>query len=255
MCILDGIVFKYNKYGSIAYKNRVDSTKTMIMLGGLGDNILSLPYIESLDRYCSSKGFSLIIPQLRSMPDFNIRSVKSDIEDISDLLSTVNGDFVLIGHSTGCNDILLFLKRKIPDNLKCVVLQGPVSDTESISREHANSVLSKIVSSDPKKKYIETEDGNIWLKDRFVSLYSVRGMEDFFSSYLDDSEFRRWRSKIPILSVLSGKDEYCKVDMRDKFKEMGEVCFIPDGNHNLNDDCSIGTFISAVDSFISKQFG
>lgn len=254
MCVLDGIIFKYNKSGSIAYKNRVNSRKTLILVGGLGDNILSLPYIELLEGYCSKKEFSFVIPQLRSMPNFTVSPIESDIEDISDLLSNIDGEIVLLGHSTGCNDILAFLEKTIPNNVKCVILQGPVSDTESISREEAENIISMIECSNPETRYIEIKDGIIWLKDRFISLYSIKGKEDFFSSYLDDSMFERWKSQIPILSVLSGKDEYCQVDMVDKFKKMGEVCFIPDGNHSLSDKSTMEVFVSAIDSFILKYF-
>ena len=54
-----------------------------------------------------------------------------DIEDIKNPINKLNGTFVLIDHSTRCQDILLDVKDNNNDNLKGIIPQGPVIDIEA----------------------------------------------------------------------------------------------------------------------------
>ncbi|ELA42800.1 uncharacterized protein VICG_00115 [Vittaforma corneae ATCC 50505] len=252
MAQLEGKIFQYNNKESLAFKNGVESDNTVVLIGGLGDNVLSLPYCTLLNEFCKNNRLSLIIPQLRSMPKYKTTSVDFDVEDIRDVVAGTNGHVALIGHSTGCNDILLFLNEYRPENVKCVILQGPVSDTESISRGKVDAVLETIEKSDGSQKYVELSDNSIWLKERYISLYSINGKEDLFSSYLSDELFSRWRGTVPILSILSGKDEYCENPPIRKFELMGDVQVIGDGDHSLSSEKCQAEFINIVYQFLTK---
>lgn len=250
MIQLEGAIYAYNSNGCIAFKNTIESENTVVLVGGLGDNILTLPYMKSLNDYCIRKGISLIIPQLRSMPLYYLAPIESDTGDLRDLVSTLSGSIALIGHSTGCNDILLFLDEYRPKNIKCAVLQGPVSDTESVSRTDINAVLERIQKGN--EKYVELENHSIWLKERFISLFSIRGKEDLFSSYLDDSAFAKWKTSTQILSVLSGQDEYCRNPPTEKFKMMGDVYLINSADHCLTSIQTQNEFLDSLDEFFLK---
>lgn len=253
MAQLEGKIFQCSKKGLLVFKNGVESDSVLVLIGGLDSNLLSLPYCALLNEFCKNNGLSLVIPQLRSMPSYKTTSISSDIEDIRDVVAGISGSVVLVGHSTGCNDILLFLGEHRADNVKCAVLQGPVSDTESVPRDKAEAVLEAIRSSDSKQRYIELSDNSLWLKERYISLYSRNGKEDLFSSYLDDDSFSKWRGVIPILSVLSGKDEYCKNPIVEKFKLMGDVHVIEDGDHSLTSEKCQAEFVAALHQFLAKS--
>lgn len=247
---LEGSIFSFRR-GCIAYKNNIESDRSLILIGGLGDNILSLPYVFLLNKYCEEKRIRLVIPQLRSMPNFEINRIENDVEDLDLLINSIDGRIALLGHSTGCNDILLYLKKGFPERIHCAILQGPVSDPESMEREEIEEILKRIDESDSKYKFFEI-DGRSWLKERFVSLYSIRGKEDLFSSYLEDSHFSYWKNKLPILSILSGNDEYCHKQIPDKFKHAGDVHIIEDADHSISSEKSQDEFLKVVNQFLEK---
>ncbi|KAM0681668.1 hypothetical protein GINT2_000182 [Glugoides intestinalis] len=249
MTELDGILFEYNR-NSIAFKSKIESEKAIILIPGLGDNILSLPYVTLLYKYCKTKKVKLVIPQLRSMPNFTITPIEHDLEDLAAIIKTIKGEIILLGHSTGCNDILLFIRQNKLENIKGIVLQGPVSDIEAESQLKIEYGLNQIKKS-ADSKYIEFND-EIWLKERFISLYTVNEKEDLFSSYLDDKSFSQWKGKVPILSILSEKDEYCLRQIPEKFELAGMVCMIPGADHSISSKTYQECFLDAINTFFNE---
>lgn len=246
---MKGSISTYNSKGSLVFKNEIESSKTIVFLDGLDGNILSNAYISKLNEFCISKNISLVIPQLRSMPNYRIAPIDFDIEDIKSVLRTVKGEIVLMGHSTGCNDILLYLESHSNLAIKGVILQAPVSDTESSDEQAVKVKLKLIEDSNPNELYIELPQIGLWRKERYISLYKKYGKEDVFSSYLDDSMFSKWIKKIKILAVLSGSDEYAKKDMKNKFSLMGKVCEIEDADHSISNKELQNILIEEIDKF------
>lgn len=185
------------------------------------------------------------------MPNFTITPIEYDVEDIAAIIKMVKGEVVLLGHSTGCNDILLFISQNKLQRVKGVVLQGPVSDIEAAFQPKIESSLNQIEESKASAKYIEI-DNEIWLKERFTSLYSVNGKEDMFSSYLDDEAFSQWKSKIPILSILCEKDEYCTKQIPEKFQLAGTVCMLRDADHCISSKECQRDFLIAINTFLDE---
>lgn len=248
-----GEIYEYNNEGSIAFKNDIEHAEcTVVLIGGLGDNILTLPYLAELNEFLKSRQISLVIPQLRSMPLFTITPIESDIDDISDVVENIESPVVLIGHSTGCNDILLYIERSMHYNVIGVVLQAPVSDTEAMPRLIAEHNLELIKASDPRCNYIELQDETLWLKERYVSLYSIGGEEDLFSTYLEEEAYAKWKDRVPIMSVLSDEDEFCKNPPIEKFRLMGSVHVINNANHNLTGKNAQNQFLALLDVFFHK---
>jgi pimeloyl-ACP methyl ester carboxylesterase len=252
--VFEGYVEEYDQNGSIFIKTKLSSDKNIVFINGLGGNALFFDCKAALYNFCIKENYNLIIPQLRSYPNFQIISIQDDIDDIKNLVDQIDGKIILIGHSTGCNDILLYLKEHKAGNIKGVILQAPVSDTESADRDQVKIALDMIEKSDPKLKYIELPKNGLYLKERYRSLYEVNGREDLFSSYLPDSKFADWKNKMKILSVLSGKDEFSVTDMSEKFKLMGKVLLIKEGNHSLSSDKCQLEFISCLDTFVKSCF-
>lgn len=244
----DGILFVYNTHGSFAYKSKIQSKNFVIFIDGMGGSILSIPYFNILKAYCDENNIVLVYPQLRSHPNYTIFDIETDIEDINDLVNMIDGDIVFIGHSTGCQDCLLYMEAHKSNKVKGVILQGPVSDIESNKDPNIKMHIKKAQSSE--KYYVY---GNqIWLKDRFLSCYESKKREDLFSSYLYDCDFLKWRQFGPILSVLSLKDEFCESNLSDKFKLMGKVVTLKNANHSISSEKDAREFIEAVNSFLKS---
>ena len=247
---MKGSIFVYDDNNSIAFKNEIISSKTIVFLDGLGGNILSNAYIQKLNEFCISQGITLVIPQLRSMPNFNIVPIEWDIEDINNVLNLIIGDVVLMGHSTGCNDILLYLKKFNSSKIKGVILQAPVSDPESVNYDIVTRNMKLIEDSCPENLYIELPNQGLWRKERYISLYLKNGKEDVFSSYLDDELFSMWSKKMKILSILSGSDEFSKFDLTQKFLLMGKVKVIEKADHSVSSDILQNELIETIDNFL-----
>lgn len=87
-----------------------------ILIGGLSDGLIPTPYTSDLERECHSLGWSLVQPILSSSYlGFGNGDLGRDTEEISALLNYLvchhNADqFAFVGHSTGCQNSVHFLK-------------------------------------------------------------------------------------------------------------------------------------------------
>lgn len=237
---LDGTVFSYN--GTFALRHGASRSRCVVLVGGLGDGLLSLGYTSALARFCADNDMSLVIPQLRSHPAYEKVAIDSDVDDIESVVGGCEGDVVLIGHSTGCQDILLFLDRH-PARVRGAILQGPVSDVEACaSFRNSPAEHQKIMDRARDAGRLFLHGGKLWLAERFLSLFEQHGREDLFSSYLGDEAFARWKRPVPILSILSEHDESyppsadgeCHAErMARKFSLMGSTAVIRGASHGL----------------------
>lgn len=243
---IDGILFKYNSYGSIAYKSKVKSHNYIIFLDGMCGNIFSSLYFPNLKEYCDSNNMVLVYPQLRSHPNYKIVSIQCDIEDIDSLVNKIEGNIVLIGHSTGCQDCLLYIEASRNPKIKGIILQAPVSDIEANTD---SSLKESVLKAKKSGLYFEYKQ-DIWLTERFISVYDENNKEDLFSSYLSDNEFLKWKNYCPILSVLSLQDEFCEKNLTKKFEQMGKVEILENGDHSLTSNQARREFIEKIDQFL-----
>lgn len=130
--------------------------RAVVWLGGLTDGLLGCSYLPPLGTTLSAQGIALVQCQLgSSYRQFGFSSLRNDAEDIVQLLETLKPNFekvVLMGHSTGCQDIAFLIKMlvnrhaatsgssssvaggecpTIQDlNIAGAILQAPVSDRE-----------------------------------------------------------------------------------------------------------------------------
>ncbi|KAI5954340.1 hypothetical protein KGF54_002115 [Candida jiufengensis] len=197
-----------------------------------------------------------------------------------------------MGHSTGCQNSIHYLtKHLLSDNSKLtensnidgIILQASVSDQEAISstldptkyesliQEVQNEYIAKGKSNDIlPEKFRKTNWGVPITAYRFNSLFSKRGDDDFFSSYLTDEELGESFGKIskPLLLVYSGSDQFVpasidKKELVSRFQKATPIelwskysKIIDGGSHNLGDDSEndqvIDELINAVTSFIEN---
>lgn len=109
------------------------------------DGMIPVPYTKKLEDMLFLNDWSLVQPILSSSYlGFGNGSLERDTEEIHQLLQYLsenrNGDsFALVGHSTGCQNAIHFMKNCKDENLKqkvkLIALQAPVSDREGAMKE------------------------------------------------------------------------------------------------------------------------
>jgi hypothetical protein len=179
------------------------SSRCLILLGGLTDGLLSLPYVERLSSQLEllSNPYSLIQPLLRSSNlQYGWHTIDHDIQDLNKLIDYLIKNrnhlesIILMGHSTGCQDIIHYLRQeKIDPKIIQVILQGPVSDRQ---------YLSRLSSTKDQLNYCYQNQTNLneWLPrylhdppltiQRCLSFNEINSIEDLFSSDLNDQQFQ-----------------------------------------------------------------
>jgi len=230
---LSGVLFKYSQWPAlvafespinnipdpvVSSENELLSPNKCILIGGLSDGLIPVPYTEILQTECALSNWSLIQPILSSSYlGFGSGSLDRDTNEITSLLSYLkehrNGEhFAIIGHSTGCQNIIHFLKhcedKELSKLVKVVALQAPVSDREGPMADDKETYEKNIkIAKDMKKSGKENEmmPRNVFwapiTASRFLALQDCNGNNDFFSSDFTDEEL------IDKLSHISNKND------------------------------------------------
>jgi len=261
----------------------------------LSDGLLPTPYTPLLEETCHALGWSLVQPILSSSYlGFGNGDLTRDTEEIDALLQYLThhraGEiYSLIGHSTGCQNSIHFLKHGSSDmiaRVKFVALQAPVSDredamTRTTSSANSNSYAENI---DIAEEMVANEAGDemmprrsFWAPitaSRFLDLQGRGGADDLFSSDFSDRELaerlkhvgKLEANGLRLLAAYSGKDEYVPkhVDTRalvGRFclamnekcgeREVATPLFLAGANHNLSKgEGDAETFVDKVGEFL-----
>lgn len=202
-----------------------DGSVAVVVLGGLTDGLLSLPYVEALSRSAVT-----VQPVLSSAYlGFGLGTIERDAHELCLLLQAPQmacyARVVLLGHSTGCQVILrtlcgAFWQSLPPDargRVRAAVLQGPVSDREAFLPDMdalSDWAFSAGLADDAACPNLRL-CGAAMTAGRTRSLLHRLGSEDYFSADLSaaDLEIQLGAAcagpAVPKIHVLlSGKDEY-----------------------------------------------
>jgi pimeloyl-ACP methyl ester carboxylesterase len=133
-------------YGSESLGPTQDKPNTLLFISGLFDDFASVPYVARLANRLTSQSantWSIMEIQLTSFGvGFGTGDLNRDVEEIAKGVEWLrlrqqktSSKVVLMGHSTGCQDVLHYLyhgtrKRPVIDG---AILQGPVSDRETLN--------------------------------------------------------------------------------------------------------------------------
>ncbi|KAL7713725.1 Hydrolase [Entamoeba marina] len=251
----------------------------IILLSGLTDTLFSVEYFQQVAKELQHK-YYVCSPSLRSSGSgFGYLTIWDDIEDIDKVLQHITTTYkstniVIVGHSTGCQDIMILLQlqlhKKYP--IKKCVLQAPVSDRDAVENDsEIKKVIEEIenkyqqpikdlVHNKTKTELISTkylyDDKYFVSEDRFLSLIAPGGDEDWFSYDIMDYSTKFKCIDIPCLFVFCLNDEYVPLTTK-LYKELIER--IDKSNefirtHTYEDDHSLTksslSFIQLLQEFI-----
>jgi len=145
-----GNLFQYKTFPSLVAFESSPPNQTnpsphkCILIGGLSDGLIPTPYTKQLETACHELGWSLVQPMISSSGlGFGNGSLKRDTEELSDLMAylvhhSFAETFAFVGHSTGCQNSVHFMKyagKDMMEKVKVIALQAPVSDREGAMAE------------------------------------------------------------------------------------------------------------------------
>ncbi|KAF2817734.1 DUF1749-domain-containing protein [Mytilinidion resinicola] len=273
-------------------------THTLLWIGGLGDGLLTVPYPTTLSHSLPpswSLAEVLISSSYRGWATSSLardaRELASCVAYFRALRPAPGSKIVLMGHSTGCQDIMAYLSAsgsKSRPKLDGAILQAGISDREALVSALPPDVYAESVKV--AQEWVEQGKGADVLPlsvttrvfgsavsaDRWLSLTSPdkRGADDYFSSDLEDAQLEETfgkigESKTPLLFLLGGSDEHMppEVDkgallerwarvVRDGGgvvdKEAGGV--VEGASHNLDGDPEkvVGDLVGRVGAFLGR---
>lgn len=173
---------------------------TLIFIGGLGDGLNTVEYVADIAAALQSTEWSIFNPILSSSySGWGTGSLGRDVDEIAQCVTYVSeykpgGKVVLMGHSTGSQDVLHYLSCENPQprdpvpaqSVPCnnslpagmlrpkidgAIMQAPVSDREAIlwvaesgterdSPRTMNQVYQNAVAEAKRKMYEDQDSGN-----------------------------------------------------------------------------------------------
>ena len=267
----------------------------IVFIPGLTDGLLGCQYVESLSQMAMKEQYMFVQPTLSSSwTGYGTSNLTQDVLELDDLLSstarmrqmTELRTVVLIGHSTGCQDIVHYMKHgKYKHHICSIVLQAPVSDREAslLEAQENRSEKALMASIDIATQAVRGGNGSTVLMarntpgtygvpmtaERYHSLNTRMSPEDVFSSDLTEEELQIQLGHIQLLPnvytccVLSGNDEYVSQTLLKDYASFGQALLramggggtshvIENGGHGLRESICYNQFVNIVRSIVQK---
>lgn len=280
-----GVLHKYASRRVAFEFNSTPSKKVVVFIGGLGDGLLTVPYVPKLAQELGSLGWSVIQIQFTSsFKGWGLTSLDQDVSEIKELVdylkSTEGGSrerIVLFGHSTGSQDTMHYL-LKFGDTIDAGVLQASVSDREffgqAVDREtwdRLNSKAKELVDKGQKDEILPLEYAKVMSETpvtayRWCSLALQGGDDDYFSSDIPDETLKTTfgRVKKPFLVAYSEQDQIVpayvdKKKLLDRWQACSNTDFwsknsglVNGANHQIEQVQSQDQLLSMVREFLTE---
>lgn len=271
-----GVMFKYGPNPiQVAFKTG-DHKQQVIFIGGLTDGFLATEYLEPLAIALDKEKWSLVQFLLSSSyTGYGISSLKQDAMELDQLISyLINKEdsegVVLLGHSTGCQDIVYYMRTNAPCSraVRAAIFQAPVSDREyraTLPETAAMIDLASEMLGDGRVSELMPRDANPdapITASRYHSLCAYNGDDDMFSSDLSDDQLKMrlgHMSNTPCQVIFSMADEYVP-DYVDKKALVDRLCRamgdaekveIQHGNHSLSN--RVEEAVQAIIDFVKRD--
>ncbi|ORZ24517.1 hypothetical protein BCR42DRAFT_342853 [Absidia repens] len=251
-----------------------DSDKAFIFLEGLGDGYNGVPYLGVLNDAVTKLGYSLYQIQTTSFyKGYGASSLANDAKELDYLIGYLKEHrnkkhFVVMGHSTGCQDSYWHNKNgQYRKDVSAYILQAPASDREWYADDFPGWPEHLKLAT----RMREEGRGSEWMPrsiseipvtaDRFFSLYSHGGDDDVFSTDLTDEELDHLYKDVnqPMLAMHGEIDEYYRspVDQMVILKRLQKACpafkkiaVIPGATHKVVSPQAQTVLVELVSSFL-----
>jgi pimeloyl-ACP methyl ester carboxylesterase len=214
------------------------ATNTLLWIGGLGDGLLTVPYPANIAAALPPPWSLAEVLLSSSYRGWGTSSLARDAAQLAACVSYFrtlrpHGRIVVMGHSTGCQDIMAYLTGGDAHSrppIDGAILQGGVSDREAwaflLDSDADKAACQRVVDTatamvaSGREREIVPREGNILQKElgapmsayRTVSLLARGGDDDFFSTDLDDDVLARTFGAIPastpVCFLLGSLDPY-----------------------------------------------
>ncbi|SCU95595.1 LAME_0F12706g1_1 [Lachancea meyersii CBS 8951] len=224
-----GILHTY-KEGKVAFELAPTSlSKVVVLIGGLGDGLLTLSYIHKVAKELEPLGWSLLqIQMTSSFKGWGLSSLNNDIEEIKALVEYLRAPaggsrdkIVLFGHSTGSQDTMHYLLH-YGESVDGGIMQGSASDREGFAQfvdkaqwDQLNVRAKELVETGKQNDILPTEYSKVMSNTpitvyRWCSLALPGGDDDYFSSDLSEEQLKSTFGKIrrPFLMAYSEFDQF-----------------------------------------------
>jgi hypothetical protein len=211
---------------------------TLLWIGGLGDGLLTVSYPRAIAAALPPDWTLAEVVIRSSYNGWGTGSLARDARELDtcvkyfrELKPGKEGKVVLMGHSTGCQDIMEYLvgpqaRNRLP--IDGAILQGGVSDREALDDVEDIEEEELAMALKRAKDMIDQGDSDeiVPLRENVVarefeapmtayrtySLLAKGGDDDYFSSDLTDEHFSNSFGKIPastpLCFLLGEKDPY-----------------------------------------------
>ncbi|EER44988.1 dolichol-phosphate mannosyltransferase [Histoplasma capsulatum H143] len=212
---------------------------SLLFVGGLGDGYSTVPYLNDITTALEAEKWSVFSVELTSSyKGWGLSNLDSDVDEIGKCVEYVKGyksaseqepgKIVIMGHSTGSQDVLHYLYSQNPGPeattprppVDGAIMQAPVSDREAIlnivksgndqdTPAELTQIYNNLISMAKSEKTLGGKDvilpiwmvGKVYIPDtavsatRFLSLASpdspeAPGEDDLFSSDLTDARLQ-----------------------------------------------------------------
>ena len=234
-------VYKRNPNTLVAFTSGPERPTggTVVFVPGLTDGPMSLKYLPALaDALANANpSWRLVQPVLSSSYlGFGVSDLATDVLELDALLDSIppdDGPIALIGHSTGCQDTVAYLRDGAhADRVVAAVLQAPVSDRQAMALEcgpeavaAAAAEAQALVAAGSRERLMPRDTPGVFntpiTAARYASLAGRNTPDDMFSSDLTDEELRDRLGRLRgasrrrrILVVFSGQDEYVPEEVK-----------------------------------------
>ncbi|KAL3240016.1 uncharacterized protein RNJ42_05059 [Nakaseomyces bracarensis] len=212
------------EFEPLAYK------KVVVMIGGMTDGLLTVPFVDRMGPILNEVDYGLIQIQLTSsFKGYGTTSLDNDINEIEMLIKYLKSEaggnrdkIILMGHSTGSQDVIHYILKKGSYGIDAAVLQGSCSDREAFADEvgieelnKLNELPLKLVSEGKGDEllpsvYANQMGGTPVTAYRWSSLMTKGGDDDYFSSDLGEEAWKSTLGQItiPFLVAYPENDEF-----------------------------------------------
>ncbi|XP_057992674.1 UPF0613 protein PB24D3.06c-like isoform X2 [Hevea brasiliensis] len=268
-----GVLFKYGpKPIQVAFKTG-NHKQQIIFIGGLTDGFLATEYLEPLAVALDREKWSLVqLVMSSSYSGFGTSSLQQDALEIDQLVSCLinkenSEGVVLLGHSTGCQDIVHYMRTNAACSraVRAAILQAPVSDREyraslpetAAMIDLASTMIAKGRGSELMPR--EADSSSPLTAYRYHSLCAYMGDDEMFSSDLSDDQLRTRLGHMcstPCQVICSMADEHVpeyvdKTALVERAMGGAEKVEIEHGNHSLSN--RVDEAVQAIIDFVKRE--